>query len=205
MGGRWAADQRRWGPEMASKSPNGHSFPLPNGLGEGEGVLRETQETLSQSAKASSSYSAVSDTHSLVPGGVMSPFSDAEGKPKTRVLLVESNADLLLAATELLGRWRELILVGAAGWDDKTLAHARRLDPQVILMDLDRPNTAGLAAIALMRATMPQAGIVAFSLSMENALCRAARIAGADKVVAKDSLSTDLLPAILHAADCRRP
>jgi DNA-binding NarL/FixJ family response regulator len=134
----------------------------------------------------------------------MSPAGDAESGSRTSVLLVEGHAELLLAATELLNRWRDLVVVGAAEWDEHTLSRARQLEPQVVLMDLDRPNSTGLVGISLMRETVPQAGIVALSLSAETAFSHAAKLAGADEVVAKGNLTTDLLPAILEAANYHR-
>jgi DNA-binding NarL/FixJ family response regulator len=86
-----------------------------------------------------------------------------------------------------------LIVFGAICGTRGALAQDQELQPQVILMGLDSP---GLEAISRLRNMLPGVGIIALTLLRNNAYRQAALAAGADDVVRKAELTTELLPAI---------
>jgi DNA-binding NarL/FixJ family response regulator len=94
----------------------------------------------------------------------------------------------------------EVVVVGTAGGGQEALAQARRLQPQVILIDLRLPGLSGLKAIPLLRRALPDAGIIALTLLDSDAYRQAALVSGADDLVSKASLETNLLPAIRRVA-----
>jgi DNA-binding NarL/FixJ family response regulator len=102
---------------------------------------------------------------------------------------------ILRAAAGALQRHHELIAVGAICGDEGALAQAQHLQPQVILIDLDKP---GLETITRLRKVLPSVGIIAVTLLEGSAHRKAAMATGADDVVRKAELTTDLLPAILR-------
>jgi DNA-binding NarL/FixJ family response regulator len=110
-----------------------------------------------------------------------------------RVLLVDDNEAFRRVATDFLQRQRELIVVGAMRGGEGVLAQAQDLGPQVILIGLDRP---GLEIISHLRKVLPGVGIIALTLLEGDAYRQAALAAGADDLVRKAELTTDLLPAI---------
>jgi DNA-binding NarL/FixJ family response regulator len=71
----------------------------------------------------------------------------------------------------------------------------------VILIGLDRP---GLETISRLRTVLPGVGIIALTLLNNSASRKAAMAAGADDVVLKAELITDLLPAIRRVAQADR-
>jgi DNA-binding NarL/FixJ family response regulator len=66
----------------------------------------------------------------------------------------------------------------------------------VILIGLDGPGLTGLETISRLRNMLPDVGIITLTLLEDNAFRQAAMAAGADHLVRKAELVTDLLPAI---------
>jgi DNA-binding NarL/FixJ family response regulator len=99
----------------------------------------------------------------------------------------------LRAAVGVLQRHHELTVVGAICGDKEALAQAQKLQPQVIVVGLDGP---GLEIIRRLRHVLLGAGIIALTLLNSNVYRQAAMAAGADDVVLKAELTSDLLPAI---------
>jgi len=115
-------------------------------------------------------------------------------------LLVDDNEAFLHAAAEFLHRQRELIVVGAI-CGKEVLVQAQDLQPQVILIGLDRSS---LETISRLRKVLPDGGIIALTLLEGNAYRQAALVAGADDLVRKAELITDLLPAIRRVTQANR-
>ena len=134
----------------------------------------------------------------------MSPISnraDLENGLKIRVLLVDGNEVFLRAAADFLQRQSELIVVGVICGGEDILTQAQDLGPQVFLVGLDRP---GLETISRLRNVLPDVGIIALSLLEGDTYRQAAVAAGADDLVRKEELITDLLPAVRRVMRARR-
>jgi DNA-binding NarL/FixJ family response regulator len=134
----------------------------------------------------------------------MSPASnraDLRDSPKIRVLLVDDNEAFRRAATEFLQRHHELTVVGAIRGGKEALAQVQDLQPQVILIGLDKP---GLGIISRLQKVLPGVGIIALTLLEGNAYRQTALAAGVDDLVCKAELTTDLLPAIRRMTRANR-
>ena len=126
----------------------------------------------------------------------MSPMpnrADLKDSLSIRVLALDDNEAFLRVATDFLQRHDELIVVGAICEGEEALAKAQDLGPQVILIGLDKP---GLEILPRLRNMLPGVGIIALTLLEGNAYRQAAMAAGADELVRKAELTTELLPAI---------
>jgi DNA-binding NarL/FixJ family response regulator len=126
----------------------------------------------------------------------MPPISnraDLKDSSTIRVLLVDDNEAFLHVATDFLQRQHELTVVGAICGGEEALAQVQDLGPQVILIGLDTP---GLEILPRLRNMLPDVGIIALTLLEGNAYRQAAMAAGADELVRKAELTTELLPAI---------
>jgi CheY-like chemotaxis protein len=137
----------------------------------------------------------------------MSPTSnraDLEDSFKIRVLLVDDNEAFRRVATDFLKGQHELIVVGVTCGGEEALTQAQDLQPQVILTGLDMPGLTGLETISRLRNTLPGVGIIALTLLEGNAYRQAAMAAGADDLVRKAELVTDLLPAIRRVTQANR-
>lgn len=124
--------------------------------------------------------------------------ADLKDSLKIRVLLVDDNEALRRVATDFLQRQHGLTVVGAIGGGEEVLAQAQDLQPQVILVGLDMPGLTGLETISRLWNMLPGVGIIALTLLEGNAYRQAVLAAGADDLVHKAELTTDLLLAILR-------
>jgi DNA-binding NarL/FixJ family response regulator len=127
--------------------------------------------------------------------------ADLKDSFKIRVLVVDDNEAFLRVATDFLQRHDELIVVGAICGGEEALAQVQDLQPQVILIGLDTP---GLETISRLRKVLPGVGIIALTLLEGNAYRQAALAAGADDLVLKAELTTELLPAIRRVTQINR-
>ena len=127
--------------------------------------------------------------------------ADLEDSFKIRVLLVDDNEAFRHVAANFLHRQHELTVVGAICGSEEALAQAQDLQPQVILIGLDKP---GLETISRLRKVLPGVGIIALTLLNDNAYRQAAMAAGADDLVRKVALTTNLLPAIRRVTQAGR-
>lgn len=114
------------------------------------------------------------------------------------VLLVDDNLIFAHIATRFLQEQDAMVVVGATPGAEETLAQARMLRPDIVLIDLSSANLPGLEAISYLRAAMPEVGIIATTLLDVDGYRHAALAAGADAFVSKTRLATDLVPAILR-------
>lgn len=91
-------------------------------------------------------------------------------------------------------------MVGEAGDGPQAVAEAKRLEPQVILMDLRLPGLDGVAATRAILAEQPGVGIVVLtSTDVEDEVIAAVQ-AGALGYLAKTSPREDLVQAIRQVA-----
>jgi CheY-like chemotaxis protein len=121
------------------------------------------------------------------------------------VLLVDDNATFLRIATRFLevhGQ-DEVVVIGKARDGMEALAQAQELQPQVILLDLVMPDLSGLEVIPRLRAMLPDVGIIALTVMGNKYYRTAALAAGADDLVSKGAMSTELLPAIRRVIHAR--
>lgn len=81
-----------------------------------------------------------------------------------RVLLVDDHA-LFLQSLKVLLSAKGYEVVGTASNGMEALEQARRLSPELILMDIEMPECNGLTATRLIKAEMPQIKIVMLTVS----------------------------------------
>lgn len=125
--------------------------------------------------------------------------------PEISILLIADNAPLQFAVTNYLKRDHDLIVVGINPGDDNNLNKIETLDPQVILLDLDRPESNGLVTIQCLRTTFPETTIIALSFVDGQSYQRVTLNAGADAFIHKPEMSEQLIPAIHRLAQNHLP
>jgi DNA-binding NarL/FixJ family response regulator len=115
----------------------------------------------------------------------------------TRVLLMDDHASFCQVTSDFLERCEKLVLVGTLSSDaDDLLAQAVRLNPHVVLVDLEMHARAGLAMLPCLRQALPGAAIIALTLLDSHTYRKAALSAGADELIEKADLIRYLPPAI---------
>lgn len=113
-----------------------------------------------------------------------------------RVLVTEDHALLREGLRALLSTAPDLEIVGEAEDGREAVEQARKLLPDVILMDLSLPNTNGTEALRLIKHRFPAIKIIALTVHKTEDYVRATLEAGADGYVLKDDSHQDLLAAI---------
>ena len=120
---------------------------------------------------------------------------------KVRVLIADDD-DLFAAALEaLLALDDRFRLVGRAHNGSRAIALTNTLSPDVILMDIDMPQTDGVQATKRIHASHPRLAIVAVSGSDHYERALEIRQAGATDYVRKSCVPEELIPAIFAAID----
>jgi DNA-binding NarL/FixJ family response regulator len=131
--------------------------------------------------------------------------SAPQPKQPIRVLLVARHPAFVDVIARLLARFDQVVIAGAVRNGENVLAQAQDVQPDVVLFDLDLSGRPHLKTIHRLRSSLPEVGIVALSLLDAEGYRHATLAAGADELIVKANLSTDLLPAIECAARASRP
>ena len=119
--------------------------------------------------------------------------------PPIRVLLVDDHAVVRMGLRAFFDLQPDIDVVGEAADGSEGVAMARRLTPDVILMDLLMPNMDGITAIGRIKAELPETEIVTMTSFIEEEKVTAALEAGASGYVLKDAEAEEVAQAIRAA------
>lgn len=128
-----------------------------------------------------------------------SPRRQIEIQPgKIRVMLVDDHAVVRNGLSAMLAKHKRIEIAGEAADGEEAVALARRIRPDVILMDINMPKMNGVEATRVISAELP--GTRIYALSMYDAQDQAAQMteAGATGYLNKDGNMNDLLAVILQ-------
>jgi DNA-binding NarL/FixJ family response regulator len=120
-----------------------------------------------------------------------------------RVLLADDHA-LFRAGIESLVRAWDVDVVGHASDGHEAVAQARRLHPDLILMDIGMPGCNGIEATRLIKAELPETKIVMVTVSDDDEDVFEAIKCGADGYLLKD-MSEQELSSTLEAVAAGKP
>jgi two-component system, NarL family, response regulator LiaR len=117
-----------------------------------------------------------------------------------RVLIVDDHSVVREGLRMFLARDPDLEVVGEAADGAKAIEQARRLRPDVVVMDLLMPILDGMAATRAIRSELPETEVLALTSVLERAsLVEAIRV-GAIGYLLKDTKAAELRTAIKAAA-----
>ncbi len=119
--------------------------------------------------------------------------------PPIRVLIVDDHAVVRSGLRVFLDLQDDIEVVGEASDGSEGVAVARRLEPDVVLMDLLMPNMDGITAIGRIKAERPDTEIVTMTSFIEEEKVTAALEAGASGYVLKDAEAEEVAAAIRAA------
>ena len=97
-----------------------------------------------------------------------------------------------------------MVVVGDTGAQEELLPLLRRTRPDVVLLDCHPPKVAGLRACRLIKCLIPAPRVLIYSAYADERLGVAARVAGADGLLDKNSSALDLVQAIRGVHSGRR-
>jgi len=118
---------------------------------------------------------------------------------RIRVLIVDDHAVVRSGLRTFFGLLDDIEVVGEAADGSEAVAAARRLTPDVILMDLMMPNMDGITAIGTIKRERPETEIVAVTSFIEEEKVTAALEAGATGYLLKDAEADDVAKAVRAA------
>lgn len=127
-------------------------------------------------------------------------FSD-QAAPKVRLLIADDQALVRGALGALLGLEPDLEVVGYAADGEEAIAEARRLRPDVCLMDVQMPGIDGLAATRGVREASGDTRVLIVTTFAKPGYLRQALESGASGFVVKDTPAEQLAEAVrtVHA------
>ena len=120
---------------------------------------------------------------------------------KIRVLIVDDHSVVRMGLRMFFDHQPDIEVVGEATDGSEGVAMARRLEPDVILMDLLMPNMDGVTAIGRIKAERPVTEIVTMTSFIEEEKVTAALEAGASGYVLKDAEAEEVAAAVRAAYD----
>lgn len=116
-----------------------------------------------------------------------------------RVLLVDDHAVVRRGLRSFLDLLDDIEVIGEAEDGMAGVAEAKRLSPDVVLMDLLMPRLDGVGAIAAIKHAQPEIEIVAVTSFIEEEKVTAALEAGASGYLLKDAEAEEVAAAIRAA------
>lgn len=117
-----------------------------------------------------------------------------------RVLIVDDHAMMRAGLAGVLGSDPEIAVVGEAGDGDEALTQARRLTPDVVLMDIEMPGVGGVTAIGRLAQAVPSARcLVLTTFDVDDYVLGALR-AGAAGFLIKTTPPRELIRAVKDCA-----
>jgi DNA-binding NarL/FixJ family response regulator len=127
------------------------------------------------------------------PGGTVADDT------RIRVLIVDDHAVVRMGLRVFFDLQDDITVVGEAADGSEGVAMARRLEPDVVLMDLLMPNMDGVTAIGRIKSERPETEIVTMTSFIEEEKVTAALEAGASGYVLKDAEAEEVAAAVRAA------
>ena len=117
-----------------------------------------------------------------------------------KVLVVDDHALFRRGIDAVLADQENLEVVGEALDGLEAIEKAKKLAPDVILMDLNMPNCNGLEATQALQTEMPQVNVLVLTVSDKESDLFAAVKFGAKGYILKNTEPEELIQAIFHIA-----
>jgi two-component system nitrate/nitrite response regulator NarL len=136
----------------------------------------------------------------------MSGMRARKSKPRLlRVLIADDHRLFAEALEAILGSDERIEVVGQASNGGQAVELARKLDPDVVLMDVSMPVLDGFEATREIRAGSEDVHVLMLTGSNSRADVDRSRAAGASGYVTKDRIASELVAAIVEVARRRLP
>ncbi|MEQ2008387.1 MAG: response regulator transcription factor [Limisphaerales bacterium] len=120
----------------------------------------------------------------------------APGIRRIRILLVDDHPVVREGLRSCFARLPQLSIVGEAASGEECLRLARRLKPDLVLMDINMPGINGLVATARLRKIAPDAKVLILSVHENREYVAEVARSGARGYILKDAAPAELIRAI---------
>jgi DNA-binding NarL/FixJ family response regulator len=125
----------------------------------------------------------------------------AAARRSLKILVVDDNAIVRKQICELLTSHPGLEVVCEAANGLEAVRDAEKHQPDIISLDISMPALGGIEAAARIRRVAPKSRIVFLSQHESKNIAQAALATGGLAYVVKSAAATDLIPAVLAAAE----
>ncbi len=115
---------------------------------------------------------------------------------KIRVVIVDDIAETREHLTKLLSFESDIEVVGAAASGEEAVELTGKLQPDILLMDINMPGMDGIATTERVSATFPATSIIMMSVQGEADYLRRSMLAGAREFLVKPFSSDELTASI---------
>lgn len=119
------------------------------------------------------------------------------------VLLIDDHPLMRRGVSQLIGLEEQTTVVGEASNGHEGLAMAKKLQPDLIVLDLNMPGLDGLSTLRAIREAELDCRVVVYTVSNNEEDVVAALRAGADGYLLKDMPPMDMLASLKSAAEGR--
>jgi CheY-like chemotaxis protein len=123
-------------------------------------------------------------------------FPSASARVSARVLLADDHEAIRKGVRQVLLANAYLEVVGEASNGREAIDEARKLQPDLIIMDWSMPELDGLTAAQMIKKFSPQTAILIFSVHTSKLFRDLAKNMGMEGFLTKGSSSVDLLTAV---------
>jgi DNA-binding NarL/FixJ family response regulator len=122
-----------------------------------------------------------------------------------RILLVEDHALVIEELRVLLQTYPNIEIVDQARDGEEAVAKAAKLQPAVVLMDVNLPKLDGIAATRQIKTKHPNILVIGLTVAAEDYVLYAMLKAGASDVLKKGNLVNDLYRTVQRAVASAHP
>ena len=119
---------------------------------------------------------------------------------RIRILVVDDHTLFRAGLMALLGKVRDMLVVGGAAHGVEAMAQAAALSPDVILMDIQMPTMNGIEATRQILQARPETGIIVLTMVEDDDAVFAALCAGARGYILKGADKAEMLKTIRAVA-----
>lgn len=124
------------------------------------------------------------------------PNASKSASTRRRIVIVDDHAVLREGLLTKINREPDLVVCGEAGSAKEALAAIEKLEPDLVLADLNLPGRNGLELVRDLRALRPELPVLVLSMHDEAVFAERALRAGARGYVSKERSGADLIFAI---------
>ncbi|HEY8656466.1 MAG TPA: response regulator [Candidatus Limnocylindria bacterium] len=121
-----------------------------------------------------------------------------------RILVVDDIAETRENLAKLIGFETDMVVAGSADGGQQAVELAKRLRPDVILMDINMPGMDGITATEIIANTVPGSPIIMMSVQNEQDYLRRSMLAGAREFLVKPFSADELVNAIRHVHEIEK-
>jgi len=115
---------------------------------------------------------------------------------RIRLVVVDDNADAREQISKLVMFERDIEVITTAGSGTEAVEVARRLQPDVMLMDINMPDMDGIKATELITSELPNTSVIMMSVQGEQDYLRRSMLAGARQFLTKPFSTDELIESI---------